>query len=46
MDLVVGLNATTVYVQQLTNRDYLFRVVTRIAFRDMDTTGTVLLVFE
>jgi hypothetical protein len=46
MDLVVGLDATTVFVQQLPNRDYLFRVVTRIAYRDMDTTGTVLLLFQ
>jgi uncharacterized linocin/CFP29 family protein len=46
MDLVVGLDATTAYMQQDPNGNYRFRVVERFALRLKDTTGVIRLEFE
>jgi uncharacterized linocin/CFP29 family protein len=46
MDLVVGLDATTAFMQQDPNGNYRFRVVERLALRLKDTTGVIRLEFE
>ena len=46
MDLVVGLDATTSFMQQDPNGTYRFRVVQRFALRLKDTTGVVRLEFQ
>jgi uncharacterized linocin/CFP29 family protein len=45
-DLVIALNATTVYVQQLPSQDYLFQVVMRFITRVTATEAMVLVAFE
>jgi len=45
MDLVVGLDATTAFMQQDPNGNYRFRVVERFALRLKDTTGVIRLEF-
>ena len=46
MDLVVGLDATTAFMQQDPNGYYRFRVVERFALRLKDSTGVILLEFQ
>jgi hypothetical protein len=46
MDLVVGLDATTAFMQQDPNGNYRFRVVQRFALRLKDTTGVIRLEFQ
>ena len=46
MDLVVGLDATTAFMQQDTDGAYRFRVVERFALRVKDTTAIVRLEFQ
>lgn len=46
MDLVVGLDATTAFMQQDTNGSYRFRVVERFALRLKDITAVVRLEFQ
>jgi uncharacterized linocin/CFP29 family protein len=46
MDLVVGLDATTAFMQQDTNGAYRFRVVERFALRLKDPTAVVRLEFQ
>jgi uncharacterized linocin/CFP29 family protein len=46
MDLVVGLDATTAFMQQDPNGNYRFRVVERFALRLKDTTGVIRLEFQ
>lgn len=46
MDLVVGLDATTGFMQQDPNGNYRFRVVQRFALRLKDTTAVIRLEFQ
>jgi uncharacterized linocin/CFP29 family protein len=46
MDLVVGLDATTSYMQQDSNGNYRFRVLERFALRLKDTSGVIRLEFQ
>jgi uncharacterized linocin/CFP29 family protein len=46
MDLVVGLDATTAFMQQDTDGAYRFRVVERFALRLKDTTAVIRLEFQ
>jgi len=46
MDLVVGLDATTAFMQQDTDGNYRFRVVERFALRLKDTSAVVRLEFQ
>ena len=46
MDLVVGLDATTAFMQQDTDGNYRFRVVERFGLRLKDVTAVVRLEFE
>jgi len=46
MDLVVGLDATTAFMQQDPNGNFRFRVVQRLALRLKDTSGVVRLEFQ
>jgi len=46
VDLVVGLDATTAFMQQDTDGNYRFRVVERFALRLKDTTAVVRLEFQ
>lgn len=46
MDLVVGLDAITAFMQQDTNGNYRFRVVERFALRLKDSSAVVRLEFE
>lgn len=46
MDLVVGLDATTAFMQQDTNGNYRFRVLERFALRLKDTTAVIRLEFQ
>ena len=45
MDLVVGLDATTTFMQQDTDGNYRFRVVERFGLRLKDTSGVIILGF-
>ena len=46
VDIVVGLDATTGFMQQDPNGNYRFRVVQRFALRLKDTTGVIRLEFQ
>jgi hypothetical protein len=46
MDLVVGLDATTTFMQQDPDGNYRFRVVQRFALRLKDTTAVVRFEFQ
>jgi uncharacterized linocin/CFP29 family protein len=46
MDLVVGLDAATAFMQQDTDGNYRFRVLERFALRLKDTTGVIRLEFQ
>jgi hypothetical protein len=46
MDLVVGIDATTAFMQQDTDGNYRFRVLERFALRLKDTSAVVRLEFQ
>jgi hypothetical protein len=46
MDLVVGLHARTVFLQQDVNQNWRFRVLERFALRVTDPSAIVPLVFQ
>jgi hypothetical protein len=46
MDIVVGLDATTAFMQQDPNGNFRFRVVERFALRLKDTSAVIRLEFQ